>query len=135
VSRSPTASSRSTEQRRAIRRAVERAGRPLLPEEVLAAAQGEVPRLGIATVYRNLKALVEAAELRVVELPGDASRRYEPAALAHHHHFRCTRCERVFDVAHCPGDLKRLAPAGFVVEAHDLLLLGRCLDCAGPAGP
>lgn len=122
---------RSTEQRRAIRDAVSDAGRPVRPEEVLEAAQREVPGLGIATVYRNLKAMLDAGFLRTVELPGDATRRYELAGLAHHHHFHCRRCDCVFDIDVCPGDLSRHAPAGFRVESHELLLHGICAGCAG----
>jgi Fur family ferric uptake transcriptional regulator len=65
----------------------------------------------------------------MVQLPGE-NVRYELSAHAHHHHFQCTHCQRVFDVHACPGDLSRLAPAGFVVEDHDLTLYGRCRDCA-----
>jgi Fur family ferric uptake transcriptional regulator len=49
---------RNTRQRSAIRDAIAQAQRPLLPHEVLEAARTEVPGMGIATVYRNLKALV-----------------------------------------------------------------------------
>ena len=41
---------RNTRQRAAIRLAIEQAGRPLLPAEVLAAAQRDVPGLSLATV-------------------------------------------------------------------------------------
>jgi Fur family ferric uptake transcriptional regulator len=119
---------RSTRQRAAIRDAISAAGRPLLPQEVLDAAQTQVPGLGIATVYRNLKALLEDGELQTVALPGE-NLRYEPVGHAHHHHFQCTACDRVFDVHACPGNLARLAPAGFSVESHDLTLYGRCRDC------
>jgi Fur family transcriptional regulator, ferric uptake regulator len=123
---------RQTDQRRAISAAMRATGRPLRPEEVLAEAQDSVPGLGIATVYRALKALVEAGELRVVELPGDVTRRYELADLRHHHHFHCERCDRVFDIDLCPGDLSRHAPAGFVVTSHELLLHGSCERCNAP---
>ena len=119
---------RSTRQRTAIRAAVEAAGRPLSPQEVLDAAQAEVPGLGLATVYRNLKLLLDEGELASVMLPGD-SPRYESAHHAHHHHFQCTRCQRVFDVHQCPGDLAGLAPAGFTVEHHELTLYGLCSEC------
>lgn len=122
---------RNTRQRAAIRDAIARAQRPLLPQEVLDAAQREVPGLGIATVYRNLKALVEEGELQPVHLPGE-NVRYEVVGHHHHHHFQCTQCQRVFDVHACPGDLSRLAPKGFTVEDHDLTLYGRCSTC-GPA--
>lgn len=123
---------RQTRQRRAIEASVLGAGRPLLPQEVLALAQREVPRLSLATVYRQLKALVDKGALRAVLLAGDPPR-YEPLAHAHHHHFQCKACQRVFDVHACPGNLAQLAPAGFLVEDHDLTLYGRCADCTAPA--
>ena len=119
---------RSTRQRSSIRAVMEAAGRPLLPAEILNAAQHEVPAIGLATVYRNIKQLTEAGEVQSVELAGEATR-YELTGHAHHHHFRCTRCERVFDVHGCPGDMQDLAPQGFVVERHELTLYGCCNDC------
>jgi Fur family ferric uptake transcriptional regulator len=124
---------RNTRQRTAIRDAIAAAGRPLLPQEVLETAQSQVPGLGIATVYRNLKALVDEGELQVVTLPGE-NPRFELVGHGHHHHFQCRTCERVFDVHACPGDLQRLAPAGFSVDGHDLTLYGRCRDCAPAPG-
>ena len=125
-----TVMERSTRQRSAIRAVIEAAGRPLSPQEVLDAAQTEVPGLGIATVYRNLKLLVDASEIAVVTLPSE-SPRYESAQHPHHHHFQCTACKRVFDVHECPGNMAQLAPKGFTVEHHELTLYGRC-DLCGP---
>ena len=128
---SPTtmANERATRQRDAIRAALERAGRPLSPHEILHVARVSVNALGLATVYRNLKRLVADGAVRLVELPGDGAR-YEIAEVEHHHHFQCTRCRRVFDVPGCPGDIRRLAPRGFTVEHHDVTLYGRCPGCA-----
>ena len=70
---------RNTRQRIAIREAIEVARRPLLPQEVLDQAQSLAPGLGIATVYRNLKALVDDGTLAVVQLPGE-NPRYEPVS-------------------------------------------------------
>lgn len=123
---------RNTRQRTAIRDALARTHRPLLPQEVLQAAQASAPRLGLATVYRNLKAMVEDGELCTVELPGE-NPRFEIAGRQHHHHFQCTHCQRVFDVHACPGDLSRLAPPGFTVLDHELTLYGRCRECGAPA--
>jgi Fur family ferric uptake transcriptional regulator len=122
---------RNTRQRTAIREAIAQARRPLLPQEVLDAAQAEAPGLSIATVYRNLRALVDEGELTSVVLPGENAR-YELAGGGHHHHFQCLKCQRVFEVEACPGNLASLAPAGFTVEDHELTLYGRCRDC-GPA--
>ena len=119
---------RATRQNTAIREALAAAGRPLSPAEVLDEARRHVAALGLATVYRNLKALVDAGEIQVVTLPGEAPR-YEPARREHHHHFRCDVCQRVFDVHRCPGDLAGLAPPGFSVSRHEITLYGRCSDC------
>lgn len=119
---------RSTRQRSSIRTVMEEAGRPLLPAEILGAAQREVPAIGLATVYRNIKQLMEAGEVQAVDLPGEATR-YELSGRAHHHHFRCMSCNRVFNVPGCPGDMQRIAPKGFVVERHEMTLYGVCSDC------
>lgn len=125
----PATAERSTRQRGAIREAIEAAGRPLTPQEVQDLAQASVPGLGIATVYRNLKLLVEDGTVQVVALPGE-SPRYEAAGHAHHHHFQCDVCSRAFDVEGCPGDLDSFAPPGFSVARHELTLYGTCAECA-----
>ena len=125
---------RNTRQRAAIREAIAQAGRPLLPQEVLDAAQAGAPGLSIATVYRNLRTLLGEGELRSVMLPGENAR-YELAGGGHHHHFQCLRCQRVFEVEACPGNLAALAPPGFRVEDHDLTLYGRCAECAAASAP
>jgi Fur family ferric uptake transcriptional regulator len=119
---------RQTRQRGAIRRAFQRAGRPLSPAEVLTDARKEVSGLGIATVYRNIRALVEEGWLLAVELPGEAAR-YELAGQEHHHHFRCQRCSRVFDVPCTERNLDQALPAGFQLEGHDVVLFGTCDLC------
>ena len=119
---------RSTRQRSAIRQVIDEARRPLSPPEVLELAQQQVAAMGMATVYRNLKLLVDEGAVQVVTLPGD-SPRYESAGHAHHHHFQCEACGRVFDVHACPGDLSSMAPAGFKVHHHELTLYGLCADC------
>ena len=120
---------RRTPQRRAIRRAFGAAGRPLAPEECLALARREVPRLGLATVYRNIRRLVAEGRLRPVELPG-APARYEIPRADHHHHFHCRACDGVFEVDDCPGGFGELAPGGFRLERHEVILYGLCAGCA-----
>jgi Fur family transcriptional regulator, ferric uptake regulator len=120
---------RLTRQRAALQAAIAAAKRPLSVEELLEHARGAVPDMSMATVYRNLKLMTEEGSAHAVSLPGEPPR-YEAAGHGHHHHFRCRACNRVFDVHACPGDLSGLAPAGFVVDDHDLTLYGRCADCA-----
>lgn len=121
---------RDTSQRRAIRRALEDAGRPLGALEVLEASKGFAPGLGIATVYRNIKGLIESGEISEVQLPGEAPR-YEAAGKDHHHHFRCSACEKVFELGGaCLPDLKGALPRGFRVTSHEVLVHGVCASCA-----
>ena len=119
---------RKTRQRDAIRNVFRRVGRPLGPQEILEHAKGEVPGLGIATVYRNVKSLVEEGWLAPIEIPGQPTC-YEAAGLAHHHHFHCKTCGKVFDVEGCPGELHDLTPPGFRTDSHEVILYGRCALC------
>lgn len=119
---------RNTRQRGAIRRAFQRSARPLSPAEVLEDARRDVGGLGIATVYRNIRALLDDGWLIAVDLPGEASR-YEIAGQPHHHHFRCTQCGRVYDVECTLEPGFQPVPEGFLVSGHDVLLHGTCNLC------
>lgn len=120
---------RDTQQRRAIRAAFEEAGRPLSPQEVLDIAKRRSPGLGIATVYRTIKSLGEGGLLTQVDLPGETPR-FEITGKTHHHHFHCRQCDRVYELEGCPEGLARMTPAGFSLEAHEVVLYGRCASCA-----
>jgi len=126
--RSPAPAAR-TPQRRAIRAALEGAERPLSPAEIHATASRAVPGLGIATVYRALRDEMAEGWLVAVPLPGEASR-YEVAGKEHHHHFHCRVCDRVYEIAGCPAEIRRLLPRGFRLESHELTFGGRCPSCA-----
>jgi Fur family ferric uptake transcriptional regulator len=120
---------RNTRQKQAIRDAFIEADRPLSPEEVLAAAQHDYETLGIATVYRNIKSLLAEDWLDPVSLPGQATR-YEVAGKAHHHHFHCRKCGRMYELGNCNGTVLPRPPRGFRVAGHELLLYGDCARCA-----
>jgi len=120
---------RNTKQREAIRQVFEEIRRPLGPTEVLEAGRSRHATLGIATVYRAISSLVDSGWLVPVELPGEPPR-YERSGSAHHHHFRCRGCARVFEIHGCPGDLRDLAPTGFRLERHEVVLYGLCARCA-----
>jgi Fur family ferric uptake transcriptional regulator len=121
--------SRKTKQRDALAQILARAERPLSVAELLEAASKRSGGLGVATVYRAVNALLDAGEIETVEIPGEPVR-YERANKDHHHHFQCQRCERVFDLAGCFDNLRRLAPPKFKVRSHAVTLYGLCSSCA-----
>ena len=119
---------RDPAQRRALRHIFEEAGRPLSPQEALDEARTHAPGIGIATVYRNLRNLIESGYLVPVDIPGEPPR-YELAGKAHHHHFHCRNCGRVFELEGCPDNLKSLVPTGFTMDDHEVVLYGACKSC------
>lgn len=123
---------RDTQQRDAIREALIDAGRPLSVDELFDSARSRVAGLGIATVYRTLKALQTEGQAVQVDLPGQPPR-WEVTPSGHHHHFLCRTCDRVFEIYGCPEDVEQLLPTGYVLEKHDILLSGQCDACAGKA--
>lgn len=123
---------RNTLQRDAIRKALVNAGRPLSINEVFELAREDVAGLGIATVYRNLKALLAEGWIVHVDLPGQPPR-WEVAHKNHHHHFLCGTCDRLLEIQDCPEGLMDLLPKGYTLDEHDLLLRGRCESCVKDA--
>jgi len=71
-------------------------------DEVYMLVKREMPRIGIATVYRNLEQLSRAG--LILKLDGDI-KRYDGNVMRHFH-YRCPHCERVYDLE--IGDLKEI---------------------------
>lgn len=120
---------RKTRQREVIAEVISGAAGPMTAPEILSEAQGTLPGLGIATVYRTLGLLQDAGDVRAVVMPNGDSR-YESARIGHHHHFQCRVCNRVFDLHGCslpPAGAH--VPAGFRVESHEITFQGVCADC------
>lgn len=123
---------RNTSQRKAIRKVFSETDRPLSTQEVLDGAQRHKPGMGIATVYRTLKLLIDEGWLKTVVLPGMPPR-YEMAGKEAHHHFYCTSCGRAFEVPCCQTLVDTIIPPGFHVKSHDLVVYGVCDACNGQA--
>lgn len=91
-------------------------------------------RAGVASVYRALDLLAAEGLVQRVEV-GDGGARYEAVVPGgdHHHHAVCDSCGRLTAFAD-PGlerAIDELAERlGHRVEAHDVLLRGRCRSCA-----
>ncbi len=126
----PPVVQRKTKQLEAIRRVITEAGGPLTIDEIHRRASDESSNLGIATVYRTIKRLLQLGEVRSLVLP-EGETRYEPLDRGHHHHFRCRLCDVVYDLDICPLSIPggTTLPGGFVVENHEVTLYGLCPSC------
>jgi Fur family ferric uptake transcriptional regulator len=88
-------------------------------------------RIGLATVYRTLRALADHGVVDVLAHSAEESC-YRVCSDEHHHHLVCTGCHRVVEIADCDLDdwLDRMAAAvGFVPTAHQVEVAGLCADC------
>ena len=119
---------RITTQRKAIEGVFTDHDRPLTVEEIHSYGREAVPSLNVATVYRTLKILTDNGWLEKVSHP-DFGTLYERAGKDHHHHFFCRECSRAFELPGCPLKIESAAPDGFVVEDHEVFLVGKCPEC------
>jgi len=119
---------RKTSQREAIQEVFIKRNRPLGIEEILTHGRDMVASLNQATVYRNLKALVEKGWLSQIGHPSLGTL-YERTGMEHHHHFHCHSCNHLYCLPGCPLSVHDINPEGFVVEGHELFLSGVCPSC------
>ena len=124
---------RKTNQRAAIQDVFLKNDRPLSVEEILLAGRRIVGTLNQATVYRNIKILVEEGQLKKISVP-ETGPLYEIAGKKHHHHFQCRTCDRVYEVKGCVFNDNSAAPSGFVTESHEIFLFGTCAGCQRESG-
>lgn len=133
---------RMTGPRRAMLRALSRAGVPLSVQQIHDAANqilnpereaGE-EELDLVTAYRFANLLSEKGLAQRIEL-NEGYFRYEIAESSerpHHHHLVCRTCGKIEDFQHCGLDhlTERLEKeSGFRVDEHKLEIFGTCPAC------
>lgn len=122
---------RHTRQRQVILEELGRVSSHPTAEEVYRLVRERLPRISLATVYRNLELLSEQGRVARLEVPG-SQRRFDGATAAHHH-IRCVDCGRIADLwlDHCPPPLDRVrAATDFEVLSQRVEFTGRCPECA-----
>jgi Fe2+ or Zn2+ uptake regulation protein/DNA-binding MarR family transcriptional regulator len=90
----------------------------------------KLPRISLATVYRNLEILSEAGMIRKLEISG-RQKRFD-RDIDHHSHVYCIQCQRVDNIK---LDQKQvLAPEseegkGYIISGYRIEFSGICPDC------
>jgi Fur family ferric uptake transcriptional regulator len=99
-------------------------------DEVYQRVKKHLPRISLATVYRNLEVLSQEGSIQRLDA-GGTQRRFD-GTVDDHYHVRCIKCGRVDDIELEP-------PNGLISEAkhssdyeiigHRLLFQGICPEC------
>lgn len=86
------------------------------------------PNVSLATVYRNLKHMIEIGIAR--ELYTENSSRFD-ANMAEHYHFVCKKCGKIIDIYPDDenGEILKLRNMGFEIDRYDLSIYGMCTEC------
>jgi len=116
---------RDTKQRAAILGALRDSQHPLTPKELRQKASQSAPGLGIATVYRNIRLLLENDEIESIDIPGHGACYMLPngkrrAVVV----CRKTKRIRLADAESIKIDEGRL-PQGFEPEEFSIFIYGK----------
>jgi Fur family transcriptional regulator, ferric uptake regulator len=123
----PKIGQRKTQQREIIIEIIAQSPGPVTVNDILRIADEQKQGMGIATIYRTIKLLLESEIICEVNLP-DGQSRYEKTKKAHHHHFHCNKCGNVIDINECCGHFHKIVD-GHHVESHEITLFGICKNC------
>lgn len=124
-------SRRPTRQRIAIESDLDRVEEFRTAQEIHASLHAAGDKIGLATVYRTLQAMVDediVDQLRT----DDGEQIFRRCSTGHHHHLVCRDCGRTVEVEGPAVErwADRVAVEhGFTDVSHTLELFGRCTEC------
>ncbi len=99
-------------------------------DELYQVVKKRLPRISLATVYRNLEQMSEAGIIKKLEYSG-RQKRFDGEVHAHHH-IHCIRCGRIADVHAAKGaDLRSIVEdtSGFRLVEDQVEFSGICPEC------
>jgi Fur family transcriptional regulator, ferric uptake regulator len=124
---------RETRQKRAVATVLEQTEGFTSAQELHARLRSAGERVGLATVYNQLRALCDAGEIDSVRSESGEILYRRCGSPTHHHHLVCRRCGATVELA--APELETLARRlgeghGYVELAHVLEVTGVCSHCA-----
>lgn len=121
---------RNTIQKRIVLDTLKEMGSHPTAEMVYDRIKEQYPTMSRATVFRNLKSLAEDGEILHVPM-FDSADRYDKMN-TDHYHFKCTKCNRVYDV-NMPylNDITNNITDmdDFRFKSHSIIFSGLCPEC------
>lgn len=121
---------RQTRQRRVILEQLQLLGTHPTADALFNAVRAKLPRISLATVYRNLEILSGQGLIRKIDVGGPPSR--FDADLSPHYHVRCIDCNRVDDLKHQRVEVQDLSDdgaSGYDLMGYRLEFYGLCPRC------
>lgn len=121
---------RETKQRKAILNYIRSTASHPTADMIYDRLRKEIPNISKGTVYRNLKVLQERHQISELSFKGTVSR-FEGRQDSHYH-FRCERCNRVFDIDERVDqtlDRRVAGRTGLKILSHQIEFRGLCQDC------
>lgn len=119
-----------TSQRRLIYDTVRKSMTHPTADEIYEKVRKRLPRISLATVYRNLEVLSEQGLIRKLEL-GASQKRFD-RTIDDHYHIRCGICGKIDDLPASPaeGIEQKFEPmSGYLITGHTLEFSGICPEC------
>ena len=131
----PTAAptrARLTRQKRALAGALDSSDSFRSAQELFAELRSRGERVGLTTVYNQLRSLAEAGEVDVLRSDDGETRYRRCGSVHHHHHLVCRGCGATVEVE--GPEVERWATQmakanGFSDLTHTVEIIGTCATC------
>lgn len=121
---------RMTHQREIILQELKKSKNHPSADELYERVKKKLPRISLATVYRNLEILSETGTIHKIEISG-RQKRFD-WNLAKHNHIYCVHCHRIDNIEMELSEKPFLQPPhnqGYQVEGCRVEFYGHCPDC------
>mgnify|MGYP004568561539 CR=1 FL=1 len=117
-----------TRQRKLLKKILESSDKHLSAEELYAMAKKQMPEIAMATVYRNLKLMVDAGEIRRVKMYQGAD--FYDKSTKPHDHAVCKICGEICDL-NSSDRIKNVLEEEFQlkISSYDLNIYYICPKC------
>lgn len=123
---------RSTRQKRALARVLDESASFRSAQDLFAQLRNQGERVGLTTVYNQLRALAETGEVDVFRTTEGELLYRQCQSSTHHHHLYCRSCGKTVEVEASEVETWAEIVAkrhGFREIEHTVEIVGLCRDC------